>query len=274
MNLIPSTRKVLMFLNNRHDNRGNVYGNIANHADMNRDDVEKACTFLCQNGLAETREDRVFITDKGREWVENYIEDRDDRVREFVYDNYEFALLRFVAELDMPLSVDEFPDVLKEQAPKITTGFPTMNLTQHLEIEWRSYFQSPENKYSITKEGKKRYEFLAKQLGVTVSGTKQISYKEEVFTKSEVSEINARLDQIQEMMKAEFEKILLSEQFTYDDVMAELNELREYTGLPKKIWRQLKTGKLTEMVVGGVISATVSQRIADHINPVVDKLLE
>jgi hypothetical protein len=274
MNLTPTARKVLMFLNDRHDDRGNIYGNVAHHSDMNRDEVEQDCSFLCENGLAEIREDRVFITDKGRKWVEKYIDDRDDRVREYVYNNYEFALLRFVEELDSPLSVDEFPEVLKEQAPKITTGYATMNLIQHLEIEWSSYFQSPKNKYTLTKEGKKRYEFLAKQLEVPINGGQRKSNKEEVFTKSEVSEINTRLDQIQVMMKSEFEKILISEQFTYDDVMAELNELREYYGLPKKIWRQLKTGKLTEMVVSGVIGATLSQRIADQINPVIDKLLE
>jgi hypothetical protein len=158
-------------------------------------------------------------------------------------------------------------------APKIIRGFATMNLIQHLEIEWNAHFQSLRNKWSITKEGKKRYEFLAKQLGGSInnSGSKNKS-AEPHFTASEVTEINSRLDQVENILKIEFEKILLSQQFTYDDVMTELNELREYTGLPKKIWRQLKTGKLAEMVLSGVIGATISERIAAHINPL--KLLE
>lgn len=275
MILSTSARTVLMFLNRHHDDRGSIYGNIAHHSEMTRADVEAACPALYENGLAEFRNDRVFITDKGRQWIEKYIEDRDDRVREYVYTDYEFALLRFVAELDLPLAVDDFPEVLKEQAPKITSGSATMNLIQHLEIEWGSYFQNPRNKYTITKEGKKRYEFLAKQIGVSTNIPEQNNKPgQQHFTESEKEEINTRLDQVQEMMKNEFEKILLSQQFTYDDVMTELNELREYTGLPKKIWRQLKAGKLSEMVMSGVIGATVSQRIADHINPVIDKLLE
>jgi predicted transcriptional regulator len=264
-----------MYLERHHDDRGNNYGSIAFDSNMKKDEVEAICQVLNEHNLAEFKNDCVFITDKGKQWIEDYIDIRDDRIREYVYTNYEFALLRFVAELDAPLAVDDFPEVLKEQAPTITRGSATMQLIQHLAIKWRSYFQSPKNKYSITKEGKKRYEFLAKELRVSTSHSASKNEPgEQHFSKSDITEINDRLDAVQEMIKTEFEKILISQQFTYDDIMAELNELREYTGLPKKIFRQLTAGKLAEMLVSGVIGATLSQRIADQINPAIDKLLQ
>jgi integrase len=44
-----------------------------------------------------------FITTTGRNWLENFKEKQDERIREYVYDDYEFALLRFLYELDQPL---------------------------------------------------------------------------------------------------------------------------------------------------------------------------
>lgn len=62
MNLSASTRTVLMFLNRHHDDRGSIYGNIAQHSVMTRSDVEAACPSLYENGLTEFRNDRVGIS--------------------------------------------------------------------------------------------------------------------------------------------------------------------------------------------------------------------
>jgi len=169
--IIPApARTILMYLYKQRGDKGNIYGNIAHNTGFKtRDEVEQSCKVLYQNGLAAFQNDRVFITTAGKEWVEQYIEKRDDRIREFVYDDYEFALLRFANELDQPLAVDDFPEVLKEQAPKKTNGTATLNLIHMMEIEWHAYFRSPNNKYEITKEGRKRFEYLAKQRDVELN---------------------------------------------------------------------------------------------------------
>jgi len=55
-------------------------------------------------------------------------------------------------------------------------------------------------------------------------------------------------------------------QFTYDDLIAEIQELKELYFLPKKNWVQLLTGKITEMVAGGIISETISKQLVGVIN--------
>ena len=67
------------------------------------------------------------------------------------------------------------------------------------------------------------------------------------------------------VMLEELQKIQLGQQFTYDDLMKEVQELRELYFLNKKNWMQLFTGKITEMVAGGVISETVSKNIVELI---------
>lgn len=268
-------RTVLMFLYKQRRNGGNLYGNIAFHAGFaTRDEVEQLCKILLENELAELRDDRVFITEAGKSWVEQYIEERDDRIREFVYDNYEFALLRFVYELDQPIAVDDFPEVLKEQAPKKTNGTGTFNLIHMLEIESRTYFQSQKNKYEITKEGRKRYEYLAKQLDIPLDGSRQSNSTQDVFTEKEKKEMNEKLDQVMEKIMTEFETIKMGQEIIWTDLKMELEELKQLYFLNKKNWRQLLTGKFTEMVAGGVVSETVSKKIVELINPVMQRLLK
>lgn len=275
MNLSMPARTVLMFLYKQHDERGNVYGNIAHQTGIPRTVVEELCQMLFEQGLAELRSDRIFITQSGRDWIDLYIEERDDRIREYVYKDFEFALLRFVIEQYPPLAVDDFPEVLHEEAPVVTKGSNTMNLIQHLEIIWSKYFQSPNNKYIISPAGRKRYEFLAKEKGLSVGGTKQSNNsRQSDFSEADKEELNAKLDQLKEMIMTEFETVKMGQQFTYDDFAKELDELRQYYHLPRKTWRQLLTGKLTEMAISGVVSETISKRIAEHINPIVERLLE
>lgn len=276
MKISGPSHTVLNYLFKRRGEKGHSYGSISHQTGLKTwEEAKEGCQVLYENGLAVWKEERVFITTAGRKWMEDFMEAQDDRIREYVYDDYDFALLRFLYELEQPLAVDDFPEILKDEAPNYTNGSAAYNLSHMLQIELRPYVESPNNKYQLKLAGRKYYEHQAKQKGVsTIKKGENNKPADQHFTESEKTEINARLDQVQEMMKSEFEKILTGQQFTYDDVMAELNELREYTGLPKKIWRQLKTGKLQEMVVSGVIGSTISQHIAGHINPVIDKLLE
>jgi len=75
-----------------------------------------------------------------------------------------------------------------------------------------------------------------------------------------------------EALVAELNTLKTGQQITYDDLMSEFKDLREFLYLEKKTLSQLMLGKLTEVVsssvVGDVISETVSKSlicmIKDH----------
>ncbi|MCA6438284.1 MAG: hypothetical protein IM592_17620 [Bacteroidetes bacterium] len=85
--------------------------------------------------------------------------------------------------------------------------------------------------------------------------------KPEDFSRSEKASLNQTLQKIVEDLNT----IKLGQQITYDDVKDEFEELKDLYYLNKKNWVQLFTGKLSEMVAGGVISETISKDLAEII---------
>lgn len=81
------------------------------------------------------------------------------------------------------------------------------------------------------------------------------------FNLKERSEINESLQKILE----DLNKIKIGQEFTYDDLVQELNELKEFYFLNKKNWSQMLIGRLTEMVASGVISETLSKEIVETV---------
>jgi hypothetical protein len=92
----------------------------------------------------------------------------------------------------------------------------------------------------------------------------------EEFTKEEMLSLNNKIDQMFDDLRS----LKVGQEIIWTDVIAELAELKNLYSLNKKNWRQLFTGKLTEMVTSGIITETVSKKIVEYINPIVDKLLE
>lgn len=81
------------------------------------------------------------------------------------------------------------------------------------------------------------------------------------FSRDEKIMLNQTLQKIVEDLNT----IKLGQQITYDDVKDEFEELKDLYYLNKKNWVQLFTGKLSEMVAGGVISETISKDLAEII---------
>ena len=69
-----------------------------------------------------------------------------------------------------------------------------------------------------------------------------------------------------ELIVEDLKLLKLGQEVIYDDLLSELNELKEYDFLEKSSWKQLMLGKLTEMIAGGVISETVSKEIVNLVN--------
>ncbi len=81
------------------------------------------------------------------------------------------------------------------------------------------------------------------------------------FLPQQRESINESLEQILKDLRT----IKLGQEVTYDDLLEEMNELKEYYYLSKKPWTQLVIGKLSGMVAGGIISETVSKQIVDTV---------
>jgi hypothetical protein len=181
MDITGYTRKVLEYLYKQQGERGNIYGNIsANIGLRSADKSEEICKILYAYDLAEYRDERVFIKETGRKWVERFYVEQEERIYEFVYEDYKFALLRFLYEQDLPIGLDEFPEILKDEAPKNTRGYPSMNLLHMLDIEFSKYVDTPMNKYELNSSGRKYFEHLAKKknfpltLETSAKNTKQV----------------------------------------------------------------------------------------------------
>ncbi len=269
MKISEPSRIVLNYLHKQKSGNGNIYGNIATQVGLKTwEEAKELCQIQYENGLAEWKNDRVFITEEGRAWIEKYLEAQEDRIREYVYDDYEFALMRFLYELDCSLSIEDFPEVLKDEAPRYTNGSSEYDLIHMLQIEWRAYIQMHHNKYQLSSAGKKRFEHLSKSKGLLFKSPQ--SQFETGFTERDKKDINTKIDKV----LAELEKIQTGNEIIWTDMKEELEELKEMYYLNKKNWRQLLTGKLSEMVISGIVSETISRRIAESINPFIGKLIE
>lgn len=72
----------------------------------------------------------------------------------------------------------------------------------------------------------------------------------------------------------EINLLRLGQELTYDDLSQEFVELRENMHLSKKNWRELFTGKLSNMVASGVVSETVSKKIVEIVADNIGKIVE
>ncbi|KRT15969.1 hypothetical protein ASU31_10700 [Pedobacter ginsenosidimutans] len=96
-----------------------------------------------------------------------------------------------------------------------------------------------------------------------------IHLNEDQFTKEEQLTAESKLDQVLK----ELETVKFGHQVIYDDLMKEIQELKDFYILGKKKWYQLFLGKTTEMVLGGVISETVSKELVSVMGNVFQKAI-
>lgn len=87
------------------------------------------------------------------------------------------------------------------------------------------------------------------------------STSEDAFTKEEKESFSETLDQI----LADLKDLKDGQQIIYDDLKAEIEELKRWFLLGKKNLRQLAVGKVSEMVAGGVISELTAKPILNAI---------
>lgn len=92
----------------------------------------------------------------------------------------------------------------------------------------------------------------------------------EIFSYDEQNEINDKLNKVLN----EIEILKLGQEIIYDDLKAELDEMKTMYFLSKKTWNQLLVGKVFDMTLAGIISESVSKKIFSIIKDEVIKYIQ
>lgn len=99
------------------------------------------------------------------------------------------------------------------------------------------------------------------ELGVPVN--------EDTFTKDEKSGAEELLSKVIK----DIEELKVGHQIIYDDLLSEIDDLKQLYFLGKKKWYQMLAGKFVDMAVSGIVSESVSKQIIESIKPNFTKLI-
>lgn len=126
------------------------------------------------------------------------------------------------------------------------------HLIAQIKIEFDNHL-----KKCTEKEGCHIYKFFENSLFFLQEEMEELEgyLNQNEFTQIEKKDISKTLESIANDLAI----IKVSSEFTYNDLLKEIEELKDFYFLDKKSWKQLFTGKLTEMVAGGIISETISK---------------
>lgn len=91
----------------------------------------------------------------------------------------------------------------------------------------------------------------------------------EVFTSEERIENNRKLDEILQ----EIQKLRMGQEIIYDDLIKEIEELKNLYFIGKKNWYQNLAGKFLEIVASKVVSETISKKFINIAGTTFNKLI-
>lgn len=167
----------LRYLNSFSAKKGAGYGTIAAKSGIGySDEAQIVCEEFIRYGLAEFENSRVKITEFGQQWMDAYDEALNEQIREYVYEDYEYALLRFLYHQEVPIYRDDIPKLLEENAPRNTNGYPSMNLLHMLTIDLRQFIKEVAGqRYELNDEGKKYVERWAERNNYNIAFTARSS---------------------------------------------------------------------------------------------------
>lgn len=88
-----------------------------------------------------------------------------------------------------------------------------------------------------------------------------VETSEDVFSREEKATIVDELNRFASDLK----DLKDGQQIIYDDLLAEIQELKKWFVVGKKNWRQMAVGKVGEMVVGGIISEATAKPLLEAV---------
>ena len=133
-------------------------------ADFTRADFDHSLDTLAGKQWIAMGDNRtVSLTDGGKQFLKDF----DQYNAEFVFDGeYQFAVLKFLHDMDDCVRADDFPEVLINHAPQ-RQGYPGAHqLMDYLEFdsEMRSYVTKQGVCYRLNDMGNQKYAYFAKRL--------------------------------------------------------------------------------------------------------------
>jgi hypothetical protein len=170
--------------------------------------------------------------------------------------------------------------LIQEIVNKTSIPYNDINLILHMVREFGDFYRGSSYEAnstilkSIDVEGSDKifYEYIQypgiEQL-IALKSYESFHRPDEEFSLEEMIISSDKIDFILEEIKT----LKLGQEIIWTDLMNELNELKALYSLSKRNWRQLLAGKLGEMIAAGIIGETVSKKIAEFINPVINNLL-
>jgi predicted transcriptional regulator len=235
--------------------------------------IEEVLQALFDSGNIAYTDGKIELSVEGKYYLEKMIEEEKKRIMPLLFDkDVKQAMLSFYYHRPHLVHMDDVPKVLTDYVGNLN----------YMIFELRNYFHTPfMSWHELNELGRAYYEHQKGKTSQANGNAHTFSINIEtntsdrsVFTDGEIKKMNDKLDRMNELLKKELDVLKNGQEVIYTDVLNELGELRQYYNLPKKNWRQMFSGKLGEMVAGGVVSETLSKKIVELINPAVDKLLE
>jgi len=157
--------KVLRYLSSVNGSKPPRYGTVSSKAGIqSADEAKQICNELEKFSLVEFVDSGVKSTELAKRWLDAYDEIVNEQIREYVYDDFEFALLRYLYHQEIPVGRDDIPTLLEDNAPRITNGYPSLNLLQMMEIELKQFILVVGgHSYELSLEGKRYIERKAEK---------------------------------------------------------------------------------------------------------------
>lgn len=134
--------------------------------------------------------------------------------------------------------------ILETNARKLEEHLPTCSDKSSCQID----YSRESITYYLTQE--------LNRLGIRTNND-QFTFEEKKIIESKLSELLTDIKGLKD-----------GQQIIYDDLLEEIESLKELFILGKRNWFQLLVGKASEMVAGGIISETVSKEIIKAIGEV------
>lgn len=148
--------RILKYLSKQKNPTQVGYGSVSFNLKIeSAEECRKQSQILLQNGLAESEENKIWITQKGTENLELIIKSENDDLISTINDSYDFTILKYLYNKNQPISFNEFPEILIRHVPKYEDKPPEISLLHRLGIgELKKYIKEVNQWYEIRPEGK------------------------------------------------------------------------------------------------------------------------
>ncbi|MDB5223922.1 MAG: hypothetical protein JWN83_2589 [Chitinophagaceae bacterium] len=157
---------ILKYLSQHENSSRNSFGTIHHHIPVkSRAEFDQAIKGLYEDGYIDITTEGNFdiyqIKDKGREYISEY---DDYAITDVFNGNYDFAILKFLYDMDEPVPTNFFPESILSHAPRDGKGMND-SVALRTYIDYQSSIDKyvkviDNNKYQINQLGIKYYDHL------------------------------------------------------------------------------------------------------------------